>query len=86
MKEFVEKLIGRLEEESDFFSGEPMGSLQKAYYCKGVEKAIEIVNQLAEEYKHKYVSIEVYKQVAGERDIAIEQLHELGYEFGQKIN
>ena len=31
------------------------------------------------------VSLEVYKQVAWERDIAIQQLHELGYEFGQKI-
>lgn len=31
------------------------------------------------------VSLDVYKQVAKERDIAIEQLHELGYEFGQKI-
>lgn len=31
------------------------------------------------------ISLEVYKQVAKERDIAIEQLHELGYEFGQKI-
>lgn len=31
------------------------------------------------------VSLDVYKQVAKERDIAIEQLHELGYEFGQII-
>ena len=31
------------------------------------------------------VSLEVYKQVAFERDIAIKQLHELGYEFGEKI-
>ena len=31
------------------------------------------------------VSLGVYKQVAWERDIAIQQLHELGYEFGQKI-
>lgn len=31
------------------------------------------------------VSLDVYKQVARERDIAIQQLHELGYEFGQKI-
>lgn len=31
------------------------------------------------------VSLGAYKQVAWERDIAIEQLHELGYEFGQKI-
>ena len=31
------------------------------------------------------VSLDAYKQVAWERDIAIQQLHELGYEFGQKI-
>ena len=31
------------------------------------------------------ISLDVYKQVAWERDIAIQQLHELGYEFGQKI-
>lgn len=30
-------------------------------------------------------TIEAYKQVCKERDIAIEQLHELGYELGQKI-
>lgn len=29
--------------------------------------------------------IEAYRQVCKERDIAIEQLHELGYEWGQKI-
>lgn len=74
MKEFVDKLIERLGEA--FHDVNP--------YVERV--VVKIVNQLAEEYKHKYVSIEVYKQVAGERDIAIEQLHELGYEFGQKIN
>ena len=31
------------------------------------------------------ISLDVYKQVCAERDIAIKQLHELGYEFGQKI-
>lgn len=31
------------------------------------------------------VSLDVYNQVAWERDIAIQQLHELGYEFGEKI-
>ena len=31
------------------------------------------------------ISLEVYKQVAWERDIAIEQLKELGYDFGEKI-
>lgn len=51
-----------------------------------VQEAIEIVNQVAEECKDKYVSIGAYNQVAWERDIAIKQLHELGYEFGQKID
>lgn len=55
MNEFIEKLIGRLEEESDFFCGEPMGTLQKAYYCKGVEKSIEIVKELAEEHKGGWI-------------------------------
>lgn len=31
------------------------------------------------------ISLDTYKQVTKERDIAIEQLHELGYEFGEKI-
>lgn len=39
----MERIVEQLEEESDFFGGEPMGSLQKAYYCKGIKKAIEIV-------------------------------------------
>ena len=33
----------------------------------------------------KFVSLNAYKQVRWERDIAIQQLHELGYELGQKI-
>jgi hypothetical protein len=40
---------------------------------------------VADEYKDKYVSIRAYQQVSWERDIAIKQLHELGYEFGEKI-
>lgn len=31
------------------------------------------------------ISMGVYKQMAWERDVAIEQLKELGYEFGEKI-
>ena len=45
----------------------------------------DIINEVSDECKDKYVSMGVYKQVAWERDIAIKQLHELGYEFGQKI-
>ena len=36
-------------------------------------------------YEKEEPTIEAYRQVCKERDIAIEQLHELGYEFGQKI-
>lgn len=39
----VDAVLAELEEESDFFGGESMGSLQKAYYCKGIDKAISIV-------------------------------------------
>lgn len=46
----------------------------------------KIVNHVEEtEISDDCVSLEVYKQVTRERDIAIEQLKELGYEFGEKI-
>ena len=49
MKEFIEKLIGRLEEQkTDAIDKWDGGASHKAY-----SKAIEIVNQLAEEYKDK---------------------------------
>lgn len=41
----IERALERLEEESNFFGGEAMGTLQKTYYCKGIEKAIEIVKE-----------------------------------------
>ena len=50
MKEAFELIRKRLEPEADFFSGEPMGSLQKAYYCKGVEKAFSIVSEVEAEF------------------------------------
>ena len=46
MKEFIEKLIGRLEEEKEAYS-------DTTYYALGVGSAIKIVNQLAEEYNTK---------------------------------
>ena len=33
----------------------------------------------------QFVSLETYQQVCKERDIAVEQLHELGYQLGEKI-
>ena len=39
----IVKVIKQLEEESNFFSGEPMGTLQKHFYCAGIERALEII-------------------------------------------
>ena len=47
-----------------------------------MDMAIEALEQ--EPYEDK-VSLAVFKQVMRERDIAIEQLKEMGYEFGEKI-
>lgn len=41
----IERILERLEEESNFFCGEPMGTLQKTYYCKGIERAIWIIKK-----------------------------------------
>lgn len=52
MKEFIDKLISRLEERQNDIAGNL--SLNVYYsdgYDKGIEYAIEIVNELAEEYK-----------------------------------
>lgn len=38
-----------------------------------------------EDLSHPQISEEAYKQVMWERDIAIKQLNDLGYEFGEKI-
>ena len=52
MKEFIEKLIGRLEEEkSDNFVSAVLNEPYSMGICHTIEKSIEIVNQLAEEYK-----------------------------------
>ena len=53
MKEFIEKLIGRLEEEKNtayktYETFEMKVDLGRAF---GIEKSIEIVNQLADEYE-----------------------------------
>lgn len=44
MKEFIDKLIERLEEEKEGYS-------DTTYYALGIGSAIKIVNKLAEEYK-----------------------------------
>ena len=49
------------------------------------EQMLNALNSLRSIRSENTVSLSAYKQVAWERDIAIEQLKELGYEFGEKI-
>ena len=95
MKEAFDKIRQRLKEEvcyqqkcHDGVKGVNRTTITQARLKmkECYEHAIEIVNEVERECKDKYVSIGAYQQVAWERDIAIEQLHELGYEFGQKID
>ena len=82
MKEFVEKLIGRLRERLKFYENrfeelsgterdtEDWGSI------KSYKDTIEIVNQLAEEYKEKYITVP--------KDDFTEHLINMGYNKGLK--
>ena len=58
MKEFIEKLIGRLEEvgklEISMHGGRCNGKTLALGYAKGIENSIAIVNQLAEEYNNDF--------------------------------
>ena len=78
MKEAFDKIIEWIE-KSKTYSCSPQ-------FERGLDYSIKIVNNVAEKCKDKYVSIGAYNQVAWERDIAIKQLHELGYEFGENID
>lgn len=56
MKEFIEKLTGRLEEESKF-AVSLLGGKTSSYIagcCDTNKKTISIVNQLAEEYNNDF--------------------------------
>lgn len=59
MKEFIEKLIGRLEEYKT--KAYVTGFTNNTYEigaCHGMNSAIEIANQLAEEYNDGWISID----------------------------
>lgn len=49
------------------------------------EIGIKAIKALEQEPSNDMVSRGVFEQVMWERDVAIEQLHELGYELGEKI-
>lgn len=65
MKEFIEKLIGRLEEEKNkrlLFEDNATEEEAGWYFSgsrNGLADAIEIVNQLAEEYNNGWISVDV---------------------------
>lgn len=48
-------------------------------------KSLETDEAYQLEYEQPEISKGLFEQIKWERDIAIQQLHELGYEFGQKI-
>ena len=61
-------------------------SYLKVAVNKVVEQALDMAIQaLSQEPTSEMVHVETLHQVMWERDIAIEQLKELGYSFGQKI-
>jgi hypothetical protein len=64
MKEFIEKLIGRLEEARDWYSSAQLVYCHNPVYVESfinreaaMNLAIEIVNQLAEEYKDGWIPV-----------------------------
>lgn len=56
MNEFIEKLIGRLEKiKTDNFASAVLNEPYSMGICHTIEKSIEIVNQLAEEYNGGWI-------------------------------
>ena len=59
MKEFIEKLIGRLEEvKTDNFTSAVLNEPYSMGICHTIEKSIQIVNQLAEEHNNGWITVE----------------------------
>ena len=85
MKELFEKIEKELE---NLFLGddeERSCTLYETWNNHAISLALGTVNNILEEYKDKYVHREVLDQIRWERDIALEQLEELGYSFGEKV-
>ena len=91
MKEFIEKLVKKLENRMSYVNKchEEFKDSKMAFtyeiQINAYKNVIEIVNKLAEEYKDKYVMRETLNQYMWERDIAISQLNHLGFGFGEKV-
>lgn len=76
MKEFIEKLIGRLEEESNKYLSEDRG-----YICRVFANTVEIVNEVAEEY------INTSTDTSTECNEALDSLHKkiLKSKFAEEV-
>ena len=77
MKIIFDRIIAKLEDLSEY---DDYGKLVD------LDEAINVVYEIANEYKDKIVSIGAYEQVMWERDTAISQLKELGLGLDQKAD
>ena len=80
LKQHCEKQVKMCEEWAKGNDREPSGKIYEEH-----KLILDLINALEQQPSDDKVSVEVYKQVTWERDIAIAQLKELGYEFGEKI-
>lgn len=79
LREHCEKQVKMCEEWAKGNDREPSGKIYEEH-----KLILDLIKAL-EQQPSDCISVEVYKQVMSERDIAIEQLKELGYGFGEKI-
>ena len=88
MKEFIEKLIGRLEEHKT--KAFVTGITNRPYEfgaCQAMDDAVKIVNQLAEEYKGEELrkSQKIYSFIKREINPYGKPFEGTVYEFGLKV-
>ena len=77
MKIIFDRLIAKLENISEY---DDYGKIVD------LDEAIDTVFDIANQYDGKYVSASLYDQIKWERDIALQQLEELGLGLGQVVD
>lgn len=77
LKEHCEKTVEQCEMWAIHRGEKPSGKVYEEHKA--------VLDILEQEPTSEMVHVETLRQVMWERDIAIDQLHELGYELGQKI-
>lgn len=83
--EALDMAIKALEQSSEDWYDIPSDEMTLEQARQAVKDLRKKLTEYLEQQPSDCVSMEVYKQVIRERDIAIEQLKELGYGFGEKI-